>query len=301
MLSKNNIFEVLSWFCPGRTFCMLFLFRFQYAKMILMKNTEKTSNQFMKRISIVLLILVAIVCLVYTFALYFTGFGGFLSLVWLFPSALGLLLAGMLAGKIRLKKWQKRLMLYVLIPIIVVFLIVEMIIFSGFLEKPKEEPQYIVVLGTTVYEHGPCYLLRQRLSEAAKWANVYPEATIVVTGGQGATEPFTEGSEMKRYLVEELGISADRILVEETSMNTYENMTFSGAIIEEVDENFSYESTPVLLVTNNFHMYRAMQIAKKAGFEELSGAPSGTYIYLFPHYMVREFFAIIKNLAMGRM
>jgi uncharacterized SAM-binding protein YcdF (DUF218 family) len=233
--------------------------------------------------------------------MYFAGFGGNLSFVWLIPAALGVLWAGMLYGKITLRKWQKRMMLYILTPIIVFFLVIEIIIFSGFFEKPKEEPDYIVVLGTTVYESGPCYLLRQRLQEAVKWAKTYEDAMLVVTGGQGETEPFTEGSEMKRYLVEELGISEDRILVEEESKNTYENMRFTGELLKKEDENFSYENTPILVVTNDFHMYRSIQIAQKAGYEKVSGAPSGTYIFLFPHYMVREFCAILKNYVLGRM
>ena len=266
-----------------------------------MKNKTNKPMNFIKKFSTVVLLTVGILCFFYAFAMYFTGFGGFLSFVWLIPAFLGVLWAGMLAGKINLRKWQKRLMIYVLTPVIVFFLVVEMIIISGFFEKPKEEPGYIVVLGTTVYEDGPCYLLRQRLKEAVKWADTYENAKIVVSGGQGETEPFTEGSEMKRYLIEELGVSEDRIIVEEASVNTYENMKFTGEILEKEDENFSYEDTPVLVVTNNFHMYRAMQIAKKAGYENVSGAPSGTYIYLFPHYMVREFCAILKNLALGRM
>ncbi len=272
-----------------------------YATIIGMKKEMKKPMNFIKKLATILLVTVGVLCFFYTFAMYFTGFGGTLSFVWLIPAILGFLLAGMLAGKISLRKWQKRLMIYVLIPIVLIFLVVEMIIISGFFEKPKEEPEYIIVLGTTVYEEGPCYLLRQRLKEAVKWADTYEDARIIVTGGQGETEPFTEGSEMKRYLIEELGVSPDRILVEEASANTYENMKFTGEILEKEDANFSYEKTPVLVVTNNFHMYRAMQIAQKAGYENVSGAPSGTYIYLFPHYMVREFCAILKNLALGRM
>lgn len=269
--------------------------------MIGMKKKMKKPMNFIKKSVIIILVAIGILCFIYTFAMYFTGFGGTLSFVWLIPALLGFLLAGMLAGKITLRKWQKRLMIYVLIPIVFIFLVVEMIIISGFFEKPKCEPEYIVVLGTTVYEDGPCYLLRQRLKEAVKWADIYEDAKIVVTGGQGETEPFTEGAEMKRYLVEELGVSKDRILVEEASVNTYENMKFTGGILEKEDENFAYDKTPVLVVTNNFHMYRAIQIAKKAGYGNVSGAPAGTYIFLFPHYMVREFCAILKNLALGRM
>ena len=272
-----------------------------YATINNMRNRINKLINCIKKFSIALFITIGILCFFYTFAMYFTGFGGFLSFVWLIPAFLGFLLAGMLMGKITLRKWQKRLMMYVLIPIVLLFLVVETIILSAFFEKPKEEPGYIIVLGTTVYEDGPCYLLRQRLKEAVKWADTYEDAKIVVTGGQGETEPFTEGSEMKRYLVEELGVLEERIIVEEASVNTYENMKFTGEILESADENFSYESTPVLVVTNNFHMYRSIQIAKKAGYENVSGAPSGTYIFLFPHYMVREFCAILKNLALGRM
>ncbi len=266
-----------------------------------MKKLKIKQTNFIKNISIILLVAFCLIFVVYALALFFTGFGGYLSLIWFVPAFLCVLFALMIKGKITLKKWQKLMMMYVLVPIVLFFLIVEGIIISGFFQKPKEEPKYIVVLGATVYDHGPCYILRQRLKESKKWADVYPEAMIVVTGGQGKDEPFTEGSEMKRYLVEELGVSKDRIIVEEKSMNTFENMTFSGEILENTDDAFSYEETPVLLVTNNFHMYRAMRIAKKAGFENLSGAPSGTYPYLFPHYMVREFGAVLKNVALGRM
>ena len=254
-----------------------------------------------KKVGGLVLFIIGVLCFLYTFAMYFSGFGGNLSFVWLIPAVLGILWGGMLTGKINLRKWQTKMMFYILTPIIVFFLVVELIIFSAFFEKPKEEPEYIVVLGTTVYEDGPCYLLRQRLREAAKWAETYGDAKIVVTGGQGVAEPFTEGSEMKRYLIRELGISEDRILVEEASMNTYENMTFTGELLEKEDDAFSYGNTPILVVSNDFHMYRVMKTAKKVGFEKVSGAPSGTYIFLFPHYMVREFCAILKNTAMGRM
>lgn len=264
------------------------------------KILEKTKNLIEKFI-VELLLFVGTACFLYAIGMFCSGFGGWLSFIWFIPAALGILLAAMIRGKVTLKKWQIRMMLYILVPVIAFFLIVEMIIFSGFFEKPKEEPKYIVVLGTTVYEHGPCYLLRQRLEEAAKWAERYPDAKIIVSGGQGEAEPFTEGSEMKRYLVDKLKVADNRILVEEASLNTYENMTFSGCILEKEDEMFSYENTPVLVVTNNFHMYRALKIAKKAGFENVSGAPAPTYFGVFPHYMVREFCAILKNTAMGRM
>ncbi len=280
---------------------VVFYFRNGYARIRTMKDRKEKITKRIKTIISILLIILGVVCGIYAVLLYLSGFGGMLSFVWLVPCLLCFFVVAVLKDKIQFKKWMKRMMLYVVVPIVTVFVVVELIILSGFFQKPKTAPDYIVVLGTTVYDHGPCYLLRQRLKEGAKWADEYQEAKIVVTGGQGPTEPFTEGSEMKRYLVEELGVDATRILVEEESMNTYENMTFTGKMLEDTDTNFSYEDSSILVVTNNFHMFRAMQITKKAGFENISGAPSGTYIYLFPHYMVREFFSIAKNLVLGRM
>lgn len=266
-----------------------------------MSETMTKKMKLIKKFLFPFFLAAGVVCFLYAIVMFVSGFGGYLSFVWMIPAVLSVLFAFMARGKVTLKRWQKRMMWIVLLPIVCFFLTVELIIGSAFFEKPDEEPEYIVVLGTTVYESGPCYLLRQRLLETAKWADVYKDAKIVVTGGRGKTEPFTEGGEMKRYLVEELGIEKERILVEEASVNTYENMTFAGEILKKEDPNFSYEKTPVLVVTNNFHMYRALKIAQKAGYENLSGAPSGTYPLLFPHYMVREFCAILKNMVLGRM
>lgn len=264
-----------------------------------MKN--KTKKAMKHKCAYSLLILLGIICTIYGIFLYFTGFGGNLSFVWLIPAFFCFFSCGILSKKIVLRKWMKYVMLYVFLPIFCIFLITECIIFSGFFEKPSAEPEYIIVLGTTVYKSGPCYLLRQRLQKAADLSKEYEEAIIVVTGGQGKTEPFPEGTEMKRYLVESLGIPEEKIYVEKESMNTFENLTLTGEILEEEFENFSYEKSSVLVVTNNFHMYRAKQIAKKAGYQNISGAPAETLVYLFPHYMVREFFSIAKNLVLGRM
>lgn len=266
-----------------------------------MKHMKKQCKNVRKKCIVFILAMLGIACICYAFALFFTGFGGYLSFVWLVPAGLSFFFVQILRGRIIVRKWMKKLMLWILVPLVSLFLITEAVIVSGFFDKSDKEPDYIVVLGTTVYRSGPCYLLRQRLQEAAKWSKEYEDAVIVVTGGQGKTEPFPEGTEMKRYLVEELGIDEKRIYVEDKSINTFENMTFTGKILEEEFVDFSYKDSSVLLVTNNFHMFRAKKIAQKAGYENVTGAAAETLIYLFPHYMVREFFSIAKNLVLGRM
>ena len=76
----------------------------------------------------------------------------------------------------------------------------------------------------------------------------------------------------KRHLIRQ-GIPEERILKEEKSKTTAENIQYSKKFIK------SKES--VGIVTNNFHMFRALQIAKRQGLEDPSGiAAESTALYL---------------------
>ena len=98
-------------------------------------------------------------------------------------------------------------------------------------------------------------------------------------------EPMTEAEGMARYL-EQNGIAAERILLEDQSKTTQQNMEFSRKLIPE--------GASLGVVTNNFHLYRAMQIAKRQGLVQAVGiaAPSsGKYL---ANNMLREFFGWLK-------
>ena len=72
---------------------------------------------------------------------------------------------------------------------------------------------------------------------------------------------------------------------------TSENLDYTGKLIDREKK--------VGLVTNNFHIYRALKMAKKQGYTNVSGlaAPSDPLYQI--HYLVREFFAMIKAVARG--
>ncbi|MDO5416839.1 MAG: hypothetical protein Q4F29_06545, partial [Lachnospiraceae bacterium] len=55
------------------------------------------------------------------------------------------------------------------------------------------------------------------------------------------------------------------------------------------------------VLTSNFHLFRAVQIGKKQGFDHLSGVASSTDPVLFLHLCVRESLAILKDKFMGNM
>jgi uncharacterized SAM-binding protein YcdF (DUF218 family) len=48
------------------------------------------------------------------------------------------------------------------------------------------------------------------------------------------------------------------------------------------------------IITNSFHEYRAMQIALKAGYENVNKVPATTLLPVGIHYMVREFFGVVE-------
>lgn len=166
-------------------------------------------------------------------------------------------------------------------------------IFSRFSEKGNPQLDYIIVLGAQVWEDGPSAVLKYRLDAAITYLEENPDTKCVVSGGQGYNEPFTEAEGMAKYLIEQ-GISKERILLEELSTNTVENIRYSQKLLDS-----TYES--VGIVTNHFHLYRAVGIAKKQGLRGACGiAAKSTPLYL-PNNLLRECIGLMKDWLMGHL
>ncbi|MFR7585354.1 MAG: YdcF family protein [Mediterraneibacter gnavus] len=108
---------------------------------------------------------------------------------------------------------------------------------------------------------------------------------IIVSGGQGKGEDVSEAYAMVQYLREH-EVKDEQIMLEDQSRTTRENLRFSKAYLEEL-------KTPVGIVTNNFHLFRALLIGRSEGYENLTGIAAGCNRILFLNYMVREFFAAV--------
>ena len=158
---------------------------------------------------------------------------------------------------------------------------------SEFTAKGNHNLDYIIVLGAQVREDGPSVVLRYRLDAAIEYLNENPNTICIVSGGQGFNEPFSEADGMADYLIEN-GIEKSRILLEDESTNTLENIRNSKALMES-----SYNG--VGIVTNNFHVFRAVQLAKAQGLENVCGiAADSSKIYL-PNNVLRECCGILKD------
>ncbi|MCL2491576.1 MAG: YdcF family protein [Coriobacteriia bacterium] len=118
--------------------------------------------------------------------------------------------------------------------------------------------------------------------------NVSNTIRLIVCGGQGPQEDIPEAITMKRYL-EQRGIPADRIIVEDRSTSTFENLTFAREILKkQIGDEFTS-----VLITNDFHVYRATRIARSAGVESTHIGASMKW-YTIPSTYVREILAVMR-------
>ncbi|WP_307856607.1 YdcF family protein [Catenulispora pinistramenti] len=109
---------------------------------------------------------------------------------------------------------------------------------------------------------------------------------LIVSGGKGSDERLSEAEAMADYLVER-GFPADRILKEDQSSTTEENLLFSAALMREMRP----EGYRCVVVTNDFHSYRAALIARDLGVPaQVAGSP--TAAYFLPSATIREFIAV---------
>ena len=234
-------------------------------------------------------IIAAILCAIYGILILRIGSGTAFFAAWFLLSLACFFFA--YAAKIhlwsRLSKGPKIIFLVLLILLLTLFLFVEAHICSGFRKKEVPDLDYLIVLGAQVKEDGPSVVLRFRLEKAYKYLMANPDTKCILSGGQGQNEPFSEAVGMKSWLVEK-GIPESRLLLEDKSLNTKENIEFSKQLLQG-------ESPSVGIVTNNFHIFRACAIAQKSGIRNVTGIPAySTPLYL-PNNMLREFLGVMKD------
>ncbi len=175
----------------------------------------------------------------------------------------------------------------------------------GIHENSTSAPSYLIVLGAQVRESGPSLVLKYRLDAAAEYLEAHPDTVCVVSGGQGGNEPFPEAEGMCRYL-ENKGIRPDRILLEDRSLNTVQNLRFSRLVIEEDQARRSASAAQgappaIALVTNDFHLFRASAIARKQGFADVLPLAAGSSPLYLPNNLLRECLGFVKDLLLGNL
>ncbi len=167
-----------------------------------------------------------------------------------------------------------------------------LMIFSMNHAPEKDNNRTMIVLGCQVKESGPSLMLRKRLETALSYLEENPDTLCIVSGGQGDDEHISEAQAMYDWLTEK-GIEKDRIIKEDKSTSTLENLKFSGEILKKLGKDNN-----VILVTDGFHQYRASLQAGSLDYD-IRNLSSETPLYLLPSYWVREWFALSFEFVFG--
>lgn len=151
---------------------------------------------------------------------------------------------------------------------------------------------YLIVLGCSIHGDSPSYALAERLNKAIEYHKRNPKGTIIVSGGQGPDEAYTEAYVMKKYLVEH-GINADSIIEEDRSTSTTENFKYSYKLMDK-----SPATVSAAFVTSDFHVYRAEKLAALLGYDVTHIGAYTVRPAVIPSYL-REQLALVKMFVFG--
>ncbi len=266
----------------------------------------------------------AVVCLIYYIVIViYSGFTTSFSGIWL----VGAVFLGLLSWAAwfcrrhpkKLPLWMPVSAVTLMMASLVIFCVVAVFVFLGAASSDVANLDYVIVLGAKVKEEGISNSLKERLDKAIEYSQDNPATVLILSGGQGPDEPRSEAHVMYDYLVYN-GVPQEQLVLENVSTSTVENIAYSKALIDHLEEKkeaqivkgpgiaapgpyIQVEDKPLQIgvLTSNFHVYRAKQIAKKWGIQDAHGISARSDWILFPHLCVRECAAILKDKLMGNM
>lgn len=226
-------------------------------------------------------LILAVVCIlagcVFRFAMPGHDFIGYL--LWL--------LAVLIFAFPRLSKTWRIVLAALLVLGAAVFAVFEAPVISNAKTDAAPQSDYLIVLGAGVNGSAPSLSMVNRLEAALDYLEAYPDAVAIVSGGQGAGEDVTEASAMHDWLVAH-GMPESRIVQEDQSTSTRENLENSFAIIRSRGGD---PAGGVAVVSSEYHLYRAKQMARALGAKPLGVAAETTLPTMRANYFIREAFA----------
>lgn len=143
----------------------------------------------------------------------------------------------------------------------------------------------IIVLGAGIRADGSLSpMLQERLDMGIRLYQQGAADTVLMSGDHG-NENYDEVNAMKSYAIEK-GVPSERIFMDHAGFSTYESMYRAKEI---------FEVETAIVVTQEYHIYRALYIAEKLGLEA-EGVPSDTREYRGAFYRwLREVLARNKD------
>lgn len=175
------------------------------------------------------------------------------------------------------------------------FCFCEYLIISNARTDENPEKPYLIVLGASVHGDVPSLSLQHRLEGAFDYLSKYPDSTAIVSGGQGKEELISEAQCMKEWL-EDAGIPEGRIIPEDKSTSTEENLKYSWEILKKLGAG----PDDVAILSSNYHLYRAKSMAKAIGMNPAGVKGNIGYPIYTLGMFIREAFGITHMWAFGK-
>lgn len=114
----------------------------------------------------------------------------------------------------------------------------------------------IIVLGAGIWGDKPSPMLEDRLLEGINLYNNNVSNKIIMSGDHGREE-YDEVNIMKNYAIEK-GVPSENIFMDHAGFSTYESIYRAKEI---------FKAKKVVIVTQKYHLYRALYIANQLGLE----------------------------------
>ncbi|MGI5971903.1 MAG: SanA/YdcF family protein [Oscillospiraceae bacterium] len=125
----------------------------------------------------------------------------------------------------------------------------------------------ILVLGCMVYSQYPSYMLSDRLQTGISLYEEGAAPKLLMSGDHGRIH-YDEVNVMKQAAID-AGIPSRDVFMDHAGFSTYESLYRARDI---------FKAEKIIIVTQKYHLYRALHIAKKLGLEAYGvDATSRTY------------------------
>jgi uncharacterized SAM-binding protein YcdF (DUF218 family) len=151
------------------------------------------------------------------------------------------------------------------------------------------------VLGAGVDGDTPSPILQDRINAAYDYLTKHPDTVCIATGGKGDDENLSEAQCIYNHLTQ-MGISGDRIWMEDQATSTVENFRYSIDLLKQ--ETGSIPKS-VGVLSNEFHLFRASLMAKNNGLSPIFIAAPTSDAWTRIYYTVREIFVLWNYLITG--
>ena len=152
-------------------------------------------------------------------------------------------------------------------------------VIAGSLINTAGQAEYAIVLGLALENGEPAPDLLERLNTARKYLDKYPEARLILTGGNADESGRTEAAVMRDILTQQ-GVPEDKMILEDQAQTTKENFRNIAGIIPAEE--------PVVMISSNYHMDRAVRNATESGFSHVLRLPAPSRFLAYGANMLWE-------------